>query len=571
METRANFILIGAFTLAIIIGTLGFFIWLSSVQIDRQYATYGILFDDVSGLDPSGNVLFNGISVGKVTGISIHEDDPSKVFVTIEIDSSTPVRANTVAQVQSQGVTGVAYISLSGGTPGAAPLEAEQDGLPMIPSERSTVQLLVEDAPDLMVQANDLMAQLQALLGPENQTRVAGILQNLESSSGRLDQALTDFSEISGTVNEATAQISLFTEKLDSITGSVQATLGRADAALASAQSAFEKAESSMAATDSAIRNVEGTFDAAQVLLRNTLPPLLEDLSHTIGRADDAIADLQQRGGATLDGVAETSGLLNARLSELGQTLDEADRAFVSVTSAADSFDALVSGEGAQMVTEARAVLGTANVALETLEALVQSDIPAVVTDIRRAVATAAEAVEQVAVDVTGATTRFAPITAQAEAALGSANALFEQAQLSLSRLDTTLAGTDGALASAETAFDAVSGVIQTDLAPVLMDLRTALERISIAVEDVTRDVPAIAADLRGLIARADTVVAGAQSAIDATAPGLVNFARTGLPELTRLSAEARGLVATLNNLVRRIDSDPARFLLDKRVPDYRR
>jgi len=571
METRANFILIGAFTLAAIIGTLGFFIWLSSVQIDRQYATYGILFDDVSGLDPSGDVLFNGLSVGKVTGINLHEGDASKVFVTIEIDSSTPVRANTVAQVQSQGVTGVAYISLSGGTPGAALLAAEEGGLPIIPSERSTVQLLVQDAPDLLVQAHDLMAELQALLGPENQSRVAGILGNLESSSGRLDQALTDFSEISGTVNEATGEISRFTRKLDSITGSVQTTLSRADAALASAQSAFETAETSIAATDAAIRNVEGAFDAAQNLLRDTLPPLLEDLSNTLGRADDAIVDLQQRGGSTLDGFAETSGLLNARLSELEQTLREADRAFASVTGASDNFDALVSGEGTQMVTEARAVLDTAQSSLVTLEALVQSEIPAVVADIRRAATTAADAVERVAVDVTEATTRFDPISTQAEAALESANALFKRAQISLSRLDTTLEGTDGALASAETAFDAVSGVIETDFAPVLTDLRTASERISIAVEEVTRDVPAIAADLRGLIARADTVVAGAQSALDATAPGLGNFARTGLPELTRLSAEARGLVATLNSLARRIERDPARFLLDKRVPDYRR
>ena len=88
METRANFILIGAFTLAAILGTLGFFIWLASVQVDRQYITYGILFHDVSGLGPSGDVLFNGISVGKVIGLAIYEEDASKVFATVEIDSS---------------------------------------------------------------------------------------------------------------------------------------------------------------------------------------------------------------------------------------------------------------------------------------------------------------------------------------------------------------------------------------------------------------------------------------------------------------------------------------------------
>ena len=83
--------------------------------------------------------------------------------------------------------------------------------------------------------------------------------------------------------------------------------------------------------------------------------------------------------------------------------------------------------------------------------------------------------------------------------------------------------------------------------------------------------MPAITADLRALIARADTVVGQVQNAVAATAPGLGDFTRTGLPELTRLGAEARGLVTTLNGLVRRIERDPARFLLDDRVPEYRR
>jgi phospholipid/cholesterol/gamma-HCH transport system substrate-binding protein len=571
METRANFILIGAFTLAAILGTLGFFIWLAAVQVDRQYVTYGILFDDVSGLDPSGDVSFNGISVGKVTGLSIYEPDASKVLATVQIDSTTPVRSNTVAQVQSQGVTGVAYISLSGGTPGAAWLTAINGGLPMIESKRSTVQALVEDAPDLLAQATDLLSQFQALTSPENQALVTGILRNLETSSGRLDEALTDFSEISGTVSEATAQISIFTGKLDSISSSVQTTLERADAALLSAQTAFDTADTTLVASGTAIRNVENTFDSAQILLRDTVPPILEKLSEAVTRADTAIADLQQRGGTTLEGFGATAGLLNARLTELEKTLRDADTAFAAVSGASTSFDALVTGEGTAMVADARAVLASAQTTLASLEGVVQADVPAVVADIRRAVTTATEAVERVAGDVTSLTARFDPMATQTEKALAAATALMQRAEVSLGVLDKTLSGTDAALTSAETAFDAATGLMQTDLAPVLNDIRTASDRISVAVEGVARDVPAITADLRALIARADTVVGQVQAAVAATAPGLGDFTQTGLPELTRLSAEARGLVTTLNSLVRRIERDPARFLLDNRVPEYRR
>ncbi len=571
METRANFILIGAFTLLAILGTLGFFIWLASVQIDRQYATYGILFDDVSGLDPSGDVLFNGISVGKVIGLRIYEQDASKVFTTVEIDATTPVLSNTVAQLQSQGVTGVASISLSGGTSGAAPLTAFVGGLPMIASKRSTVQALVEDAPDLLLQATDLLQQFQALTGPENQAYVTRILRNLDASSGQLDQALTDFSEITGTVSDATAQISLFTGRLDKIGASVTTTLERADTALASAQRAFDSAETALTASGGAIGNVEATFAEAQIILSDTVPQILEQVSAVVLQANAVIDDLQKRSGDTLDGFGQTAGLLNARLSELEQTMQEANTAFTAVIDASDSFDALVSGDGTLLVAEARNVLADAKATIATIQTVVIDDVPAIMVDVRAAVATASAAVERIAGDMTGITGRLDPMVEDAEQALASANALFQRAQVSLGTLDTALGNAEGALSSAEAAFDAATGVMQTDISPVLADIRTASERISVAVEDVTRDVPAIATDLRALIDRADAVVAQVQGAVAASAPGIAAFAKTGLSEISRLSTEARTLVTTLNSLVRRIERDPARFLLDDRVPEYRR
>ena len=128
METRANFIIIGLFTLLGILVGFGFFLWLASVQINRQYAQYGVLFENVSGLDQSAEVLFNGVSVGSVTGIRIWEDDPSKAYVGIEIDATTPIAVDTIARLESQGVTSVAYIALSGGAPGAALLTPTPDG-----------------------------------------------------------------------------------------------------------------------------------------------------------------------------------------------------------------------------------------------------------------------------------------------------------------------------------------------------------------------------------------------------------------------------------------------------------
>ena len=571
METRANYILIGVFTLFAILGTLGFFIWLASVQINKQYQTYGILFEDVSGLDPSGDVLFNGISVGRVIGLRIADQDPSKVFTAIEIEAETPVRSDTVAQLQSQGVTGVAYISLSGGTPAAPPLVANEDGWTIIPSRRSTMQTLVQDAPDLLVEATKLLEQFQALTSPENQAYVTNILRNLDASSARLDEALSDFSDITGTVRDATAQITLFTDRLDTIGASVATTLEQADGTLAAATSAFETADTALSRSVDAIDTVEGAFDQAKLILSEQVPQILTQVSETASLTNAAIADLQARSGATLDGFTQTSDLLIARLTELEETLNGANTAFVAVTEASDSFDELVDGEGTLLVAEARVVLSDAKAAIATIEAVVLNDVPAIMTDIRTGIATASKAVDDVTANLTGLTDRFDPMAEEAQQAIASANALFTKAQSSLSTLDTTLEVAEGALGSAQTTFDAATTVLDTDLGPMMTDIRNASDQISQAIADVTKDMPAITTELRALIARSDAVAKQIQGAVAQSTPGIGDFASRGLPELTRLATEARTLVNTLGDLVRRIERDPARFLLDGRVPEYRR
>jgi phospholipid/cholesterol/gamma-HCH transport system substrate-binding protein len=571
METRANYILIGIFTLAAILGTLGFFIWLASVQVNKQYQSYGILFEDVSGLDPSGDVLFNGISVGRVIGLQIAAQDPSKVFTTIEIEADTPVRSDTVAQLQSQGVTGVAYISLSGGTPAAPPLVADADGWLIISSKRSTVQTLVADAPDLLNEATRLLEQFQALTGPENQAYVTNILRNLDASSDNLDQALNDFSQITGTVREATAQITDFTDRLDSIGASVTTTLEQANETLAAATGAFETADAALAGSVTAIDSVEGTFDQARQILSDQVPDILAQISDAATQTNAAITDLQTRSGSTLDDFSDTAGLLNARLAELEKTLQEASTAFLAVTGASDSFDVLVDGDGTLLVSEARAVIADAKDAIATIDSVVLEQVPAIMTDIRAGIATAGQAVDDVAANLTDMTARFDPMAVDAQEAIASANALFTKAQGSLVALEQTLDVTESALGSAQTTFDAASSVLDTDLAPMMTDIRKASDEISQAITDVAKDMPAITSDLRALIARSDTVARQIQAAVVNSTPGIGDFANKGLPELTRLASEARTLVSSLGSLVRRIERDPARFLLDGRVPEYRR
>ena len=182
METRANYALIGTFTLAIAFAAFAFVYWFSGPsQIGRQ-ETYQIVFaGSVSGLTRGSAVLFNGVKVGEVTHLAISEKDPSKVDVLVKIDSRTPVKTNTRARLETRGFTGVADVLLVGGTPGALALTAaEGQRYPQIQAERSEIQNLLVNVQSLSTKAAEVLVKLDKILD-ENGPTITATLKNAET------------------------------------------------------------------------------------------------------------------------------------------------------------------------------------------------------------------------------------------------------------------------------------------------------------------------------------------------------------------------------------------------------
>ncbi len=125
METRASYLLVGTFVLAFAAGLVVFVIWLAKFQFDTEFARYDIRFTgSVTGLATASPVRYSGVRVGEVIEISLRPDHPEEVQVTIEIDTKTPVRSDTVATLELEGLTGGLYVLLIGKSPGAPPLTA---------------------------------------------------------------------------------------------------------------------------------------------------------------------------------------------------------------------------------------------------------------------------------------------------------------------------------------------------------------------------------------------------------------------------------------------------------------
>src|SRR6056297_2296702 len=183
METRANYVLIGAFALAGFLGLLGFLLWFAQYELDRQFAYYDVRFSSVSGLSRASEVRFAGLPVGQVADVRLSPDSDGTVLVRLEVAGDTPVRTDSVATIESMGVTGVSYVGITSGEP-QSPLLTAEDGIPEIDAGRSVLQSLTADAPRIIEEAVAVMENVRQLLNEDNQQKVQNILDNLEQSSG---------------------------------------------------------------------------------------------------------------------------------------------------------------------------------------------------------------------------------------------------------------------------------------------------------------------------------------------------------------------------------------------------
>lgn len=181
METRANYLLVGLFVILFALGFLGFVIWLAKVQIDTTFAYYDIVHrGSVTGLKEGSPVRFSGVRVGQAVTVRLDPQDPSQVRITIEVDRLTPVRSDTEASLEFEGLTGGRYILLHGGDPQAPILTADAgEKRPEIVARSSSLEQVLEGAPEVLESVNLLLARAIDLLNDENRAQAGRILENL--------------------------------------------------------------------------------------------------------------------------------------------------------------------------------------------------------------------------------------------------------------------------------------------------------------------------------------------------------------------------------------------------------
>lgn len=272
METRASYVIVGLFVFAMFTAAMGFVIWLGKVELDREVAFYDIAFEDqVTGLSVGSPVRYRGIPVGQVTDIAIDPDNIEVIRVRIELDGKVPIKRDVYAVLESQGLTGVGFIQLAGGSRGAPLLEARPgDEVPVLESRASVLQEVAQAAPEIASQLVVLVNRANQLLSPQNQQSIETTLRNLETFSTALssrsdevgaiiDNLNVTMENMDATIGQISADFALMSEEVSQTMATTRGTLTAVDSEILTVSNDLRDA----------LDNVGVAADEASALIRD--------------------------------------------------------------------------------------------------------------------------------------------------------------------------------------------------------------------------------------------------------------------------------------------------------------
>ena len=527
METRANYALIGVFTLAVIAAAFGFVYWFSGGDRGQGKQSVRIVFSgSVSGLSKGSVVLFNGLRVGEVTELGLLPEDPRRVVSIVQVDSTTPIRADTRARLESQGLTGVAQIALTGGEPGSPPLAAGPgQPMPTIFADRSDFQDLLETARNIARRADEVLERVSRVV-TDNEASIGRTIQNVETFSQALSRNSDGIDTFLEQVGQAAQRVGPLAEKLETLAANVDGLVQAVD----------------RQRVTRIVENVEN-FTAALGENRQVIGDTLRDASALVRRLNETTpkldAALTEVGNLTRD-VGNVARAVDP--AKVGRTVDNVDLFAQTLARRSPDMDRIVAnvesftgvlGENRQVINDALKDAGTLVRSLNDAVPKLNTALTDV-SNLTRAVdpVKVGRAVDNIDL-FTQTLGRRSP---DVDRIITEARSLSEKLNKSADRIDAVLQGAQNFLGSA-------SG----------KEGQSTFEEIRAAARSI-RDLA------NNLNERSEGVLAGFD-----------RFSNSGLREYEALAVEGRRTLGDISRAVRSIERNPQQFIFggQSSLPQY--
>lgn len=233
METKANYVVTGLFTLAVVVAAFGFVFWFQRTGDSGDQTAYRVVFTgSVAGLRTGADVTFNGIRVGEVSNLGLDAHDPRKVTALLKLDRAVPVRADTKAGLAFQGLTGLAEVALTGGSADAGPLVAQASEPPTLYADASATADVTQQARDVLSRIDSMVAENEDALHA-SLVNIQTVTNTLAQNSQRLDQVMAGLQNLTGgpdgngQIGQAADSIRRLADDLDKETTQISAGLNQ--------------------------------------------------------------------------------------------------------------------------------------------------------------------------------------------------------------------------------------------------------------------------------------------------------------------------------------------------------
>lgn len=396
METKANYVLVGFFTVLVLLAAFGFVYWTAALGDRGETALLRFRIPgSASGLSRGSAVLFNGVKVGDVRRVYLDLNNPTVAIADADIDRLTPITHSTRADVGLAGLTGQANIELRGGDPSEPNLldvAEENDTVAEIEASPSAVTNLLQTAQSLLTRADSVVSQLEGFTTDARQpltdtvknverfsealsrnadgidtflTNVGALSETIAGVSGQLDSTLKAAEELITAVDRdkvasVVSNFEQFSQRLEKASQSIDTVVAGVDETVRSIGTFSDNANQTLAKLDGVLDGVDPA--AVKSAIGN-----FQEASTSVNRAAKSIADVSE----TVDKRKED---IDKFITDASQLADQLNRSSVKLDSVLAKVDGMIGeADGEGIVTEARATLKSFREMAETLNARVNT------------------------------------------------------------------------------------------------------------------------------------------------------------------------------------------------------